>query len=1041
MLIDPLPTPPAFEIRRELVGHKGAIHRIAWSSDGRTIASASVDGTVRLWDAVSERVDVLHGHTDWVYCVAWDPRSALVASASADMTVKVWEAASGKEIHTFPGHTARVFAVAWSPNGAFVASGGMDGLVVRTHSGRLKGQHRPGCWINALAWSPDSGVVAAGGGDDSVRLWDVHGDRLIVRLEGHDAYVVTLAWSKDGSTIISGSYDQTIRVWKQVSGHWRPEVILEGHTGFIKCVALSSDETLLASKANDGTVRIWRTDTWAHVLTIDEEIARAADVDSLPDDWTTDWDSELVQHWPAGLAFNPTNPMDVAVLGRQNRCIRILRLRADAVADRVVAPEPYVTAKIALVGDQLVGKTSLAHRLISGEFKLFPRTHGQQFWTFPQISDRRADGAECEAILWDLAGQADYRLTHSLFLEDAHLALVLFNASERQQPLKGPEYWLKVLRMQSGTPCASILVATQSDTGDLSVTPGELEEFCRANGVTGGYVVTSAASGRGIDALLQSMRREVRWDDIPATITTTAFRRIKDRVLALKAEARAHVLITPGDLLNYLNATHHAAFTAAEVDTAITHAANHGLVAIVRTPTAEPRILLRPDLLINLAASIVLEARRNPKGLGALKEADVLGARLQLPELEGLGSAERSMLLDAAVALFLRRNVCVRETLGTETLLVFPALIHQKRPPAVGGPVDEDVSYVVEGAVEHLYSAMVVLLGYTNTFARTNQWHDSAEYVTPGGDLCGVKQVAEREGSTTLILYYEADVAAATRRLFEGLCETFLLSRNVRVTKYPAVACTRCHYRQERDEIIKRVGAGKGFMWCADCGKKIVLPKVGETLSTGRKERAALQQERATAQTRTAYEACLAHVKGIVRDRGSRKPRCFLSYAWGNAAQERWVATLVEDLQRADILVVFDRYDAPITTNVARFITEGIADSDFIIMIGTRRYLSKFRKSGTVVAAEMDLIHQRLTGTERAKGTVVPVLLDGDEASSLPPLACGRVYLDCRDPKQYLIGLFDLVLRLHGVPLTDAAVADLRLELREARATEGVTRA
>ena len=99
-----------------------------------------------------------------------------------------------------------------------------------------------------------------------------------------------------------------------------------------------------------------------------------------------------------------------------------------------------------LVGDSGVGKTGLGWRLAHGEFKEHASTHGQQFWVLNELGTRRADGTECDAILWDLAGQPDYRLTHALFLDDADLALVLFDLTDSRDPVHGVEFWLKQLK-------------------------------------------------------------------------------------------------------------------------------------------------------------------------------------------------------------------------------------------------------------------------------------------------------------------------------------------------------------------------------------------------------------------------------------------------------------------------------------------------------------------------------------------------------------------------------------------------------------------
>ena len=156
----------------------------------------------------------------------------------------------------------------------------------------------------------------------------------------------------------------------------------------------------------------------------------------------------------------------------------------------------HTTGKIVLVGDHSVGKSALGYRLIHGRFKEQASTHGQQFWVFPALGKRRADGTDCEAILWDFAGQPDYRLVHALFVDNADLALVLFDASDLRDPLHGVGFWLK--QLQTGqSRCPIILVAAQTDRGTCSLTPEELSAFCQRHGIVG-PIATSACTGEGI---------------------------------------------------------------------------------------------------------------------------------------------------------------------------------------------------------------------------------------------------------------------------------------------------------------------------------------------------------------------------------------------------------------------------------------------------------------------------------------------------------------------------------------------------------------
>ena len=789
--------------------------------------------------------------------------------------------------------------------------------------------------------------------------------------------------------------------------------ILEGHTSIVKSLSFSFDSRLLASKAE--SVRLWRCDTW-------ENVAKLSEPSSDED-------------WPPGIAFHPTAPV-LATLGERDMVIRIWELDFDLILGAAPVSESvhYTTAKIALVGDSGVGKTGLGWRLAHGEFKEHPSTHGQQFWVIDELSTTRADGTECEAVLWDLAGQPDYRLVHALFLDDVDLALVLFDPANRHEPLKGVEYWLKQLSRKAKERHI-ILVGARADRGTPTLTEEELSDFCKQCEVDGGYIGTSAMSGEGLPELMERVRAAIDWNAMTATVTTVTFKRIKEYVLALKEDSgRKGVLVSPAELRARLEKTDSGwEFTDAEMMTAVRHLANHGYVAILRGSSGEETILLVPDLLANLAASLVLEARRNPKGLGALDEARVLRGEHEFPEFATLEKREQDVLLDAALVLFLEHNMCFRETLGEQTFLIFPALINQKRPALVDMETVDDVSYRVSGPVENVYAALVVQLGYTNTFTRTNQWQNQAEYETARADVCGFRQVEEREGEIELVLYHAREKPGA-RLLFQGLFEEFLRGRDVTVTKYPPVVCPKCSYHQQRSEVVKRISEGKGFLFCGECGKRITLPKEGEAVALSGTEREKLGQEQAHTRLRTAFEAALVRIKGFARDQGKRAPGCFISYAWGDAEQERWVRGLATDIQKADVEVVLDRTDnAHIGANVARFISR-IPETEFIVVVGTplyrRKYENKLSSTGSIVAAEVDLIQQRLTATEDEKNTVLPLLLEGTERNSLPPLLRGRIYADFRQETLYFASLFDLIITLYQIPFDHPAVNDLREAMR-----------
>ena len=1040
--------PQGVKLLRTLEGHEDVVVSVAFNQAGRTLASGSRDSTVKLWEVSNgSLLRTLEGHEDYVLSVEFDPAGRTIASGSRDKTVKLWEAASGALLRTLEGHEDSVVSVTFDPTGRTLASGGYDntvklweaasGALLRT----LEGHEG---FANSVMFDPAGRAIASGSSDKTARLWEAASGKLLRTLEGHEDDVLSLRFDPTGQTLASGSRDRTVKLWEVASG--RLLRTLEGHTNSVEAVAFSINGRLLASKSSDGTLRLWSCETWETVAVIPEPTH------------TTFWISSLAAHTVLPLlatsGSKPHTPEN-----ELSRLIHFWELDLDtllgkaAKANRAAEVVHHTTAKIVLVGDSGVGKTGLGWRLVHGEYKEHSSTHGQQFWVLDELGARRKDGTEGEAILWDLAGQPDYRLTHALFLDDADLALVLFDPTDSRDPLHGVEFWLKQLKagLASGSSgqeteggeaqklCPTILVGARADRGEARLTQEELDEFCRQRGISGGYLSTSAKYAIGLDDLLRRMKEQIPWEQKPATVTTVTFKRIKDYVLGMKENRRIRkVIVSPQDLRVRLEETDGAwEFTDAEMMTAVRHLSNYGYVRVLRTSKGEERILLVPELLNNLAASFVLEARRNQKGLGSLEERRLLAGEYEFRELEKLTEEEQSILLDSAALLFLKHNICFRETdLGGKSYLVFPELINLKKPLLEGDETEDSVAYTVSGAIENVYASLVVLLGYTQTFTRTNQWRNQARYEVGDGLICGFRQDDEREGELNLVLYFGTNVGQPVRTLFQGLFESFLARRNLSVFRYEPVVCGRCNHQLARVVTRERLLGGMDSAFCPNCGEKLRLPKADVATQLTQTEQRKVDEQRRFADQRTQFEQVIFHLISYVENQQLKRPECFISYAWGDLEHERWVErNLATDLQKAGINIVLDRWEhARVGAGVSRFV-ERIERCDWFIVVGTPLYQKKFQfkdvNTGYVVAAEVDLVSNRLLGAESQKETVLPVLLAGDKMTSFPPLMWGRVYADFRHGRTYFATVFDLILSLYQIPPNALAVADLRESLYE----------
>jgi small GTP-binding protein len=590
--------PAGVKLLRTLEGHEGIIWRVVFDPSGRMLASGGDDRTVKLWEV--ESGNLLDTHRVNSSPLVFGPTGRILAIVSDSEAVQLLDVASRKLLHTFEGHGDSPVSMAFDPKGYILAIGGQHGKIrlwdvtagnlVRTLEGH--NDH-----IFSVVFDPEGQTLASGGINDSaVRLWDVASGRQLRILGGHGSLVMGLAFHPQGQLLASVGDKDAINLWEVSSGKLLR--ILEGHTNEITDAAFSVDGQLLASKSQDGTIRIWNCETWETVAAIPEPTR--------------------TNHFVHGLAFHPTLPLLATVGSRpkapdheRSRLIHLweldlgvllsnasgAKLAATISVERIPKDVHHTTAKIVLVGDSGVGKTGLGWRLAHGEFKEHASTHGQQFWVVNDLGTRRQDGTDCEAILWDLAGQPDYRLTHALFLDDSDLALILFDPTDSRDPLHGVEFWLKQLKAgnkQNG--CQTILVGARVDRGEVRLTQAELDEFCRQRGVLGGYLSTSAKEDVGLDELLRRMKAQIPWEQKPATVTTLTFKRIKDYVLKLKeSRRRRKVILISQDLRKQLEKKDKDwRFTDAEMMTAVGHLANYGYARVLPTSNGEERVLLAP---------------------------------------------------------------------------------------------------------------------------------------------------------------------------------------------------------------------------------------------------------------------------------------------------------------------------------------------------------------------------------------------------------------------------------------------------------------
>jgi WD40 repeat protein len=243
-----------------LRGHEGAINAIAYSSDGKWLASAGDDGSVRLWDATGGLRTTLRGLGGSLFAVAFSPDGRHLAAGGRDRAVVVWEMETNKRLATLEGHKGDVFALAFTPDGKTLASTGADRTIRfwdRRTGEELSSLSGHKDVVLSLAFSPDGRWLASGDAGESVRIWDA---RTLAHFRtqtnfGHSA--LALAFSPDSRWLFVGTADKKVVLLegdKRVVSH-----TLSGHHDYVQTVALSPDGKLLASGSRDRNIRLWKT--------------------------------------------------------------------------------------------------------------------------------------------------------------------------------------------------------------------------------------------------------------------------------------------------------------------------------------------------------------------------------------------------------------------------------------------------------------------------------------------------------------------------------------------------------------------------------------------------------------------------------------------------------------------------------------------------------------------------------------------------------------------------------------------------------------
>ena len=439
---------------------------------------------------------------------------------------------------------------------------------------------------------------------------------------------------------------------------------------------------------------------------------------------------------------------------------------------------------------------------------------------------------EREVLLWDLAGQEDYRLIHQLFLDETALALLLINP-QKDDPFAEAGDWLKAIKtavigQNAQREAAKLLIFSQTDVGGMKISNAKIARFREQHGFAG-WLHTSAKTGENCSdeangglpsALKQLIAQSIPWDTLPWTSTPRLLAELKNAVVAMRDETDIR-LLRFAELAQRLEQTLPGeTFGESEIRTAVTLLANHGLA---RTLKFGDLVLLRPDLLNGYAGAIIRAARAHRDEIGCVAEADIYRADFDFTGVERLSRPDEELLLRALVQTLLEHSLCIAEDTQDGRHLVFPSQYRRERD--IPKHPNIFVSYTFCGEWQTIYTTLVVRLWYSREFGHRELWRNAAEFVTPKGHTLGLKiDNKQGEGEATISLFFDVAVPDELQVSFIEYIHRHLEKYATEVRRDRRYVCPACAKPvTDLEAVRKRFELKKEFITCQECDEKVPL--------------------------------------------------------------------------------------------------------------------------------------------------------------------------------------------------------------------------
>jgi len=386
-----------------------------------------------------------------------------------------------------------------------------------------------------------------------------------------------------------------------------------------------------------------------------------------------------------------------------------------------------------------------------------------------------------------------------------------------------------------------LLVGTKEDQledqirRDLTYQP-RITKLLQDCGIAGFYS-TSARDNTGIETLRTAIAQKINWQELSQTTRPQLFQRIHEAIA--RRRNSGEVVLLYSELVEHIREVEPEDFHPEAINAVVRQLAQQGVLVDTSLATGERALVLQIGYIESYAGSLIRVARSNPRSVPALEVSEAI-FRTSFPGIKGeerLGPLQERGVLECVMQLLLEHGICLKH----EGLLIFPSLFPSTAMED-GASITHTVSlyYDFSGAIDNIYSSLVVRLALSERFGRVRLSKDRAEFEHAGQGVCGLRKEDRRSGLAHLDLLFGEQTSTATRDLFTIFVEEHLQKEGVTIKEVLEMVCGTCEYRFDEALVRDRIQDGYADVLCPRCETR--LP-INEGAKKARESNPALGEE------------------------------------------------------------------------------------------------------------------------------------------------------------------------------------------------------